>query len=58
MTPTSGHMFVHADGRLAEILCNVELVALTPRRAEQLRRIHHGHRSDCRVLAAAVAYFT
>ncbi|WP_405490879.1 hypothetical protein [Nocardia sp. NBC_00511] len=53
--PAVTHMFVHADGVLAESLCQVELLGLTARRAEQLRLLHRGHEPDaCAVLAASI----
>lgn len=51
--PVYTHMFVSADGVLAEYLCQVELLDLTEPRAEQLHALHRNHpRGDCRVLAA------
>ncbi|APE38113.1 hypothetical protein BOX37_07750 [Nocardia mangyaensis] len=48
--------FVHADGPLAEILCDAYLMELTVIRARQLRECHGMHRpDDCWVhLQAAV----
>lgn len=52
-TPTSSHMFVHADGPLAEFLCHVELLGLTPTRAEILHALHDDHPHDaCLVVTA------
>ncbi len=55
-----GTTFVDADGKLAEWLCDVQLLNLTTKRAQQLRRIHQLHRpDDCSVhLAAAVLLLT
>ncbi len=51
--PALPHMFVHADGELAEYLCHVELLGLTRSRAEVLHALHHGcRREDCLVIAA------
>ncbi|MBF6145981.1 hypothetical protein [Nocardia nova] len=48
------HIFVPADGRLAELLCNVELLGpLSVGRARQLIDIHGDH--DCLVVHAARA---
>lgn len=47
------HMFVPADGLLAEFLCHVELLELTPARAEILHALHGDHpRDDCVVVTA------
>ncbi|WP_280314320.1 hypothetical protein [Nocardia wallacei] len=47
--------FVHADGRMAEVLCQARLLGLTPARAEELRRIHRHHPpDDCLVHLAAL----
>ena len=54
--PLDPNVFVSADGRLAEFMCQVKLLDLTPERARELRWIHREHRpDDCMVhLAAAV----
>ncbi|MBB5915564.1 hypothetical protein BJY24_004476 [Nocardia transvalensis] len=44
--PLSHSTFVHADGRLAEVMCQVHLMALTPPRAWELWDIHRTHRPD------------
>ncbi|MGW2665937.1 hypothetical protein ACWCW7_33720 [Nocardia tengchongensis] len=50
--PTPTHMFVPADGMLAELLCQVELLDLTESRAAQLHALHYDHlRGECLVLA-------
>ncbi|OXR39838.1 hypothetical protein B7C42_08079 [Nocardia cerradoensis] len=42
--------FVHADGKLAEFLCQVYLMELSVERAWQLRHIHrHHHPDECLV---------
>ena len=47
--------FVYADGPLAELLCRVRLIGLTPERAEYLRRIHAADApDDCPVHLAAL----
>ena len=38
--------FVHADGVLAEFMCQVHLLELTHGRAQELRRIHRHHPPD------------
>jgi len=50
------HIFVSADGALAEMLCNVELLGpLSVGRARQLIDIHGDHTDDCLVAHAARA---
>ncbi|WP_280316638.1 hypothetical protein [Nocardia wallacei] len=47
--------FVHADGQLAELLCQARLLGLTPARAEYLRWMHRHHPpDDCSVHLAAL----
>ncbi|MBO0856309.1 MAG: hypothetical protein J2P18_21365 [Nocardia sp.] len=48
--------FVHADGKLAETMCRVHLMELTPQRAEELLRIHQHHRPDECIVHLEVAY--
>ncbi|MEU4706760.1 hypothetical protein AB0G00_10020 [Nocardia salmonicida] len=48
--------FVQADGRLAEFMCQVHLLELTPERAEHLRHIHRFHRPDECFVHLQVAY--
>ncbi|NKY29553.1 hypothetical protein [Nocardia gamkensis] len=48
--------FVQAEGKLAEHLCNVHLLDLTPERAGQLRNIHAEHRPDDCLVHLAAAY--
>ncbi|WP_324198885.1 hypothetical protein [Nocardia amamiensis] len=38
--------FVHADGVLAEFMCQVHLLELAPERARELRHIHRKHHPD------------
>ncbi|TLG18040.1 hypothetical protein FEK35_02710 [Nocardia cyriacigeorgica] len=40
------HAYVHADGVLAEVMCQVHLVGLTLPRAWELRYAHRFHRPD------------
>lgn len=42
--------FVHADGKLAEFMCQVYLLELTPERARELRYIHRHHHPDGRLV--------
>ncbi|WP_327138892.1 hypothetical protein [Nocardia sp. NBC_01327] len=51
--PTPANLFVHADGEMAEYLCQAEPQGMTARRAQQLQELHDGHTRDCRILAAA-----
>lgn len=51
--PAFSHMFVPADGPLAEFLCRVELLELTSARAETLHELHEDHpRETCLVVTA------
>ncbi|KZM71851.1 hypothetical protein [Nocardia terpenica] len=46
--------YVHADGKLAEFMCQVYLMDLTIERARELRHIHRFHHPDeCLVHLAA-----
>ncbi len=55
--PACTHMFVAADGMLAEYLCHVELLDLTEARAVALHAIHRDHpRWDCLVRTATERY--
>ncbi|MGK8521512.1 hypothetical protein ACRS6B_08115 [Nocardia asteroides] len=57
LPPFEAHRtFVQADGKLAEHLCKVHLVDLTPQRAAQLREIHADHRPDDCLVHLAAAY--
>jgi len=38
--------YVHADGPLAEVMCDAYLMELTVVRARQLRQSHRRHRPD------------
>ncbi|MBF6171320.1 hypothetical protein [Nocardia blacklockiae] len=44
--PLQHRTFVHADGMLAEHMCQVSLMGLTVARARELRRIHSSHHPD------------
>ncbi|MFE3196303.1 hypothetical protein ACFXHA_45410 [Nocardia sp. NPDC059240] len=56
-TPRFSHMFVPADGPMAEFLCHVELFGLTAVRAEFLHALHDDHpRDDCLVVTATELY--
>ncbi|MGY4103595.1 hypothetical protein ACW2Q0_29135 [Nocardia sp. R16R-3T] len=44
--PLEHRTFVHADGLLAELMCQVHLLELTPERARELRYIHREHHPD------------
>ena len=53
----SGHRtFVHADGVLAEFMCQVSLMELTVERAHELRHIHRFHHPDECVVHLEAAY--
>lgn len=47
---------MHADGKLAEFMCQVHLMELTPERAEELRHIHRAHHPDECVVHLEAAY--
>lgn len=44
--PMDHNTFVHADGRLAEFMCQVHLLELSIERAWELRHIHRFHHPD------------
>ncbi|WP_067902824.1 hypothetical protein [Nocardia vaccinii] len=44
--PLGHRTFVHADGLLAEFMCQVHLIELTRERARQLRFVHRHHPPD------------
>ncbi|WP_433598737.1 hypothetical protein ACQPXH_23960 [Nocardia sp. CA-135953] len=44
--PVEHKTFIHADGLLAEFMCQVHLLELTPERARELQDIHRGHHPD------------
>lgn len=44
--PLGRRTFVHADGRLAEFMCQVHPIEWTTERARQLRFIHRHHPPD------------
>ncbi|MFX0576928.1 hypothetical protein [Nocardia nepalensis] len=54
--PFSHMTFVHAEGTLAEYLCQVHLMELTPERARQLLKIHRYHHPDDCTVHAEAAY--
>ncbi len=55
VTGADSGAFVHADGPLAEQLCQARLIGLTPARAEELCRVHRHHPpDDCPVHLAAL----
>lgn len=54
--PFSHMTFVHAEGALAEYMCQVHLMELTPERARQLLEIHRYHHPDDCVVHAESAY--
>ncbi len=54
--PFSHMTFVHADGVLAEYMCQVHLMELTPERARQLLEIHRYHHPDDCIVHAEAAY--
>ncbi|MBF6169562.1 hypothetical protein IU486_33310 [Streptomyces gardneri] len=52
--PVKHRTFLQADGVLAEFMCQVHLLELTPERALQLQYIHREHHPDeCLVHLAA-----
>ena len=53
--PLDSNVFVQANGRLAEFMCQVRLLDLTPERAHELRWIHREHRPDECMVHLAVA---
>lgn len=54
--PLEQRTFVQADGMLAEFMCQVHLLELTPERAEELRYIHRFHRPDECIVHLQAAY--
>lgn len=54
--PLPHRTFVHADGKLAEFMCQVYLMELTPERARQLRYIHRFHHPDECIVHLEAAY--
>ncbi|MBF6175570.1 hypothetical protein [Nocardia blacklockiae] len=54
--PLRHRTFVHADGKLAEFMCQVHLIDLTPERAQELRSIHGRHPPDECVVHLEAAY--
>ncbi|WP_083905324.1 hypothetical protein [Nocardia transvalensis] len=54
--PLGDRAFVHADGRLAEFMCQVYLMELTVERARELRYIHRFHSPDECIVHLEAAY--
>lgn len=54
--PSQRRTFVHADGVLAEFLCQAHLIELTVERARALRDIHRYHHPDECVVHLETAY--
>ena len=54
--PLGHRTFVHADGRLAEYICQVHLMELTIERARELRHIHRFHNPDECIVHLEAAY--
>ncbi|PSR62272.1 hypothetical protein C8258_25650 [Nocardia sp. MDA0666] len=54
--PLRYRTFVHADGRLAEFMCQVHLMELTVERARELRHIHRFHHPDECLVHSEAAY--
>ncbi|WP_280314741.1 hypothetical protein [Nocardia wallacei] len=54
--PEGHNTFVQADGKLAEFMCQVHLMELTPERAEELRHIHRFHHPDECIVHLEAAY--
>ncbi|WP_156959300.1 hypothetical protein [Nocardia sp. BMG51109] len=55
--PLPHRAFVHADGWLAEHVCQVYLLELTQERARELRHIHRHHHPDMCVVHLEAAAF-
>ncbi|MGW5553656.1 hypothetical protein ACWESP_25780 [Nocardia beijingensis] len=54
--PMPHNTFVQADGKLAEFMCQVHLMDLTPARAWELRHIHRLHHPDECIVHLEAAY--
>lgn len=54
--PLPHRVFVHADGKLAEFMCQVHLLELTPERAHELRHLHRFHHPDKCAVHLEAAY--
>lgn len=54
--PLEQRTFVQADGKLAEFMCRVHLMELTPERARELRHVHRFHRPDECIVHLEAAY--
>lgn len=54
--PVQHRTFVHADGKLAEFMCQVYLLELTLERANELQRIHRFHHPEECIVHLECAY--
>lgn len=54
--PLRHRTFVHADGKLAEFMCQVHLLELTIERARELRCIHRFHHPEECIVHLESAY--
>ncbi|WP_305779096.1 hypothetical protein [Nocardia nova] len=54
--PLPHKTFVQADGKLAEFMCEVHLLELTPERARELRYVHRHHHPDECIVHLEAAY--
>ncbi|WP_231390383.1 hypothetical protein [Nocardia sp. CNY236] len=54
--PVERRVFVQADGRLAELMCEVHLLELTVGRARELRYLHREHPPDECIVHLQTAY--
>lgn len=54
--PLPQRAFVHAGGKLAEFMCQVHLLELTPGRARELCAIHRTHHPDECLVHLEAAY--
>ncbi len=54
--PRQHKTFVQAGGTLAEFMCQVHLMDLTPERAQELRHIHRSHHPDECIVHLQAAY--
>ncbi|MBF6215183.1 hypothetical protein IU433_30590 [Nocardia puris] len=54
--PGQHRTFVHADGKLAEFMCQVSLMELTVGRARELQDIHRFHHPDECIVHLEAAY--
>ncbi|MGV9751128.1 hypothetical protein [Nocardia farcinica] len=54
--PMPERAFVQADNKLAEFMCRVHLMDLTPERARELRYVHRFHHPDECIVHLQSAY--